>query len=104
MTSVNDVRGATAYAYTARSQMQRETLPDGTSAYYEYDAAGNRTVITVTGVGSTYYVYRCLGQLGCPVFGASVLSSMNASYSFCPSLRRCLSSRARKVRGRSWTE
>ena len=63
MTSVNDVRGATAYAYTARSQTQRETLPDGTSAYYEYDAAGNRTAVSVTGVGSTYYEYDALNRV-----------------------------------------
>jgi YD repeat-containing protein len=58
-----DGRGSTYYAYTVRSELASEKLPDGTAVYFAYDAAGRRTSLQVSGVGTAYYAYDLLGRV-----------------------------------------
>ena len=91
--------GTTDYTYDALNRRTAVVYPDATYNYFAYDAVANMTKAQDSR-GWSYFSYRCLCQLAHADFGAFVLSLMKASYSFCASLRRCLSSRARMVRER----
>ena len=53
VSSVETQQGITTYAYYAQNWLQTETRPDGSVLAYQYDAAGNRTQVSVTHNGST---------------------------------------------------
>jgi len=61
--SVSDASGTTAYTYDALDRLTGVTYPDGSTAQYTYDAAGNRLTLAQSGGGATSYTYNAGDQL-----------------------------------------
>lgn len=62
-----DKNGVTEYVYDNRDRLDHEIQPDGTRLQYDYDDAGNRTLVEITREGSqvssTTYTYDPLNRL-----------------------------------------
>lgn len=57
-----------SYTYTANGQLDTETQADGTLLAYDYDATGNRTLVSITKAGqttptTTHYTYDGFNRL-----------------------------------------
>lgn len=61
-TSMTTGEGTTAYRYDAMGQLTKITLPGGRTIEYVYDAAGNRTQVIDSQLGTTNYVANELNQ------------------------------------------
>ncbi|ARU60496.1 hypothetical protein CBW65_04965 [Tumebacillus avium] len=80
-TKMTDVRGISAYAYTALGLLAAVQLPDGKSISYAYDAAGNRTKMTDPFGREIFYSINQRNQIGSLSVG-SATAAPEAAYTY----------------------